>query len=114
MDIFTLIAKQLAGINTLGASFILLCFVVIINKIKTKNEIEKTDMKVENGIEKNETTIVNFMKEVNESIKEERKFVYKLLDNTNKKIDNIDDQIKEHIRIIGELVGELRGKNESK
>lgn len=99
MDILSIIAKKLSGFDPLVWGYIGIIFIVF-----------KMTWVLKHNKEKNETMIINFMKEVSKSLKEERVFVYKLIDSTSGRIDILEEQGKQHIMILGELVGEIRGK----
>jgi uncharacterized protein YoxC len=87
--------KLLPGFSSIAIGFIVLVIFVLKINYETKKDIK---------IMENE--IMGFMKEVSESIKEERKLMYTM---TN----SLDREIHDVIQKIGECVGELRGRKET-
>ena len=94
MDIIKIIHEVMPGVNPLAVGYIILCFVIFKMRYETKKDIKIM-----------EKEIIGFMKEVNESIKEERKLNYQVIYGLDKEIHNV-------LKQLGECVGELRGKKE--
>ena len=95
MDFFKIISNVIPDASPLAIGFIALGILVFKIRYETKKDIKLI-----------EKEIMGFMKEVNESIKEERKLMYTM---TN----TLDKEIHDVIQKIGECVGELRGRKET-
>ena len=105
MDIFQIIFEQLKGFDPLVSGFIVVVVIVFLLRYETKKDVKMMKEVIEKQEKNTNDTILGFMQEVNDSIKEERKMNYKMM-------HSIDKEIHDVLKQLGECIGELRGKKE--